>query len=229
VSVPQAPGPPQQDLYPEVSRDDVRPHIPRSARVVLDVGCSRGGFGPTLRGALGPTARIVGIEAVPQQAQVARVGHDFDEVVDGYFPGDLPGRDGEFDLVCFNDVLEHVVDPWELLRSTKRFLSPTGQILAAIPSVQFAPVVWQLIRGRWDYADTGTLDRTHLRFFTRATMLEMFADSGFRVELCVGANSLEDRWRHEQRFVRRLAKRALLTGLGDGKFVHFVVVASPTD
>ncbi len=225
--VTDTPHPRQQDLYIEVDRQDVRPHIPTSARTVLDVGCSRGGFGPTLRSVLGPDARIVGVEAVRQQAAIARVGHQFDDVVDGYFPDALEGWEGQFDLVCFNDVLEHVVDPWQLLRDTRRFLSPSGQVLAAIPSIQYAPVVWQLVRGRWDYSDTGTLDRTHLRFFTRATMVEMFAGAGYRVDRCAGANSLEHGWRNEPRLLRRTAKRALLPVLGDSKFIHFVVLATP--
>ena len=132
-------------------------------------------------------------------------------------------------MVCFNDVLEHVVDPWQLLRDTHGFLTPTGQILAAIPSIQYAPVMWKLVHGRWDYGDTGTLDRTHLRFFTRATMIEMFQGAGFQVNLCVGANSLADRWRSEPRLLKRVAKRALLPALGDAQFIHFVVLASPAE
>src|SRR3954469_21773658 len=94
--------PPQQDLYPEVLREDVRPYLPRDARSVLDVGCGPGGFGKTLRSVLGPDARIVGVEAVPSQAAVAREGHGYDEVVDGYFPEALGDRPERFNLVCYN-------------------------------------------------------------------------------------------------------------------------------
>jgi 2-polyprenyl-3-methyl-5-hydroxy-6-metoxy-1,4-benzoquinol methylase len=217
--------PPQQDLYPDVARDDVSPSIPTSARSALDIGCSRGGFGPTLRRALGPDAYIVGVEPVSTQASLAREGHGFDEVVDGYFPDALAGRSDRFDLISFNDVLEHVIDPWQMLRDTALWLNPGGKVLAAIPSIQFAPIVWRLIRGRWDYLDYGTLDRTHLRFFTRATMVEMFEETGYRVLECRGANGVDATWPAEPRLVRRLAKKALLPFLGDSRYIHFVILA----
>jgi SAM-dependent methyltransferase len=169
----------------------------------------------------------VGIEAVPTQAALARVGHGYDEVVDGYFPDALRGRVERFDLVCFNDVLEHVIDPWSLLRDTISLLTPNGRVLAAIPSIQFAPIVWRLIRGRWDYLDYGTLDRTHLRFFTRATMTEMFEQTGYRVLDCRGANGLDVTWPAEPRRARRWAKKGLLPFLGDSRYIHFVVLAEP--
>jgi 2-polyprenyl-3-methyl-5-hydroxy-6-metoxy-1,4-benzoquinol methylase len=221
--------PPQQDLYADDSRQDVRPSIPTSTRSVLDVGCGRGGFGTTLRSVLGDQARIVGVEPVPSQAGRARKGHGYDEVVDGYFPDALEGRDERFDLICFNDVLEHVIDPWSLLRETVRWLKPGGKVLAAIPSIQFAPIVWRLIRGRWDYLDYGTLDRTHLRFFTRATMTEMFEQNGYRVLECRGANGVEVTWPQEPRLLRRLAKKSLLPFLRDSRFIHFIVLAQPRE
>jgi 2-polyprenyl-3-methyl-5-hydroxy-6-metoxy-1,4-benzoquinol methylase len=208
-----------------VGRDDVRPSIPTSARSALDVGCSRGGFGRTLRSVLGDHARIVGVEPVASQAVLARNGHGFDEVVDGYFPDALQGRDERFDLICFNDVLEHVIDPWSMLRETIPWLAPGGKVLAAIPSIQFVPVVWHLIRGRWDYRDWGTLDRTHLRFFTKATMIEMFEQAGYRVTRCEGANSVQQVWSSDPNPVKRLAKLGLLPLLGDSRYLHFIILA----
>ena len=101
-------------------------------------------------------------------------------------------------------------------------------MLAAIPSIQFAPIVWRLSRGRWDYLDYGTLDRTHLRFFTRATMTEMFEQTGYRV---LDVPRRERPRRHVARqtpfWRRRLAKSALLPFLGDSRYIHFVVLAEP--
>jgi 2-polyprenyl-3-methyl-5-hydroxy-6-metoxy-1,4-benzoquinol methylase len=218
--------PPQQDLYPDQAREEVRPFVPAHATSALDVGCARGGFGVTLRGLLGAEARIVGVEAVPSQAAMARVDHGFDEVIDGYFPDALTDRTERFDVVCFNDVLEHVIDPWALLRETRGWLTPGGTIVAAIPSIQFAPVVLELVRGRWDYRDAGTLDRTHLRFFTRATMIEMFEQTGYVVRRCEGVNDFKDEWLDDHRWMRRLLKRAVVPLLKDARYMHFVVEAT---
>jgi 2-polyprenyl-3-methyl-5-hydroxy-6-metoxy-1,4-benzoquinol methylase len=217
--------PPQQDLYPDDARNDVRPLIPLTATSALDVGCGAGGFGPTLRSTLGPAARLVGVEPVPSQAARERVGHGFDEVIEGYFPDAMAGRSEDFDLICYIDVLEHVIDPWALLRETRARLTPGGQVLAAIPSIQFVPVVWRLIRGRWDYHDWGTLDRTHLRFFTKATMIEMFEQADYRVTRCEGANSVQQVWSTDRNAVKRLAKLGLLPLLGDSRYLHFIILA----
>lgn len=218
----------QQDCYPEVARMDVQPYIPAGATSALDVGCGPGGFGPTLRAQLGETARIVGLEPT-EAVESARRGHGYDEVVQGYFPSALEGRDDTFDLICFNDVLEHMIDPWTILRESAQWLSPGGCVLALIPSIQFAPVVWDLLRGRWNYTDTGTLDRTHVRFFTRSSMVEMFEQAGFQVDVCAGANPIDEIWLSDGLWPRRQVKRALLPVIGDGRYCHFVIRARPNN
>ena len=219
--------PPQQALYGENERLDVLPYIRTDARSALDVGCARGGFGVTLRRVLGPDARIVGVEAVPAQAAIARKGHGYDEVIDGYFPDALAHEAVEpFDLIAFNDVLEHILDPEDVLVQARDHLAKDGRVVAAIPSIQYAPVVMRLLRGRWDYTDAGTLDRTHVRFFTRATMVEMFDRAGYTVELCEGINSVRQEWKQDPSGPRRLAKLLLERALGDARFLHFVVVAN---
>lgn len=209
--------PVQQDLYAEWGRDDVLPYVPRGPHRVLEVGCGRGGFGRSLRDQLGPDAVLVAVEPVASQAAVARAAGAFDRVHTGYFPDDLPPDEEPFDLICFNDVLEHIVDPWAVLRRCADHLNPEGRVLAAIPNVQHGPTVARLLRGHWDYEDTGILDRTHLRFFTRATMLHLFRSTGYAVETCAGANSVfDDEWRRWS-LLRPFA--------GDFGWMHFVLVA----
>ena len=218
---------PQQAIYPEDQRADIEPHLPHDVSTALDVGCSRGGFGITLRRHVGASGRVVGIEAMPGPAADARSGHGFDEVLDGYFPDVLEGRDEAFDLISFNDVLEHILDPWQTLRDCHRHLTPGGRVLAAIPNIQYAPVVRDLLKGRWTYTDDGILDRTHVRFFTRASMVELFESTGYTVETCVGMNSINDRWRTDPLAPRRALKRLLARIIGDAQFMHFLVIARP--
>lgn len=208
---------PQQDIYDDHGRPEVAALIPSGCTSALDVGCGPGGFGRSLRERLGPDARIVGVEPVPAQARVARTAHGFDEVIDGYFPDAFGDRRDRFDLVSFNDVLEHLWDPWQVLEGTHDRLTPGGHVLAAIPSIQYLPVVSRLVRGRWDYTDGGTLDRTHVRFFTRATMLEMVEGAGYEVIDCQPANSMFQ-------FARYRRWRPLRHLIGNGEWMHFVVL-----
>lgn len=214
---------PQQAIYDHNVRGDVAVHIPTAARSVLDVGCSRGGFGSSIRSRLGPSARLVGIEAVPSQAEAARASGFFDEVITGYFPQAMPTPHERFDLLSFNDVLEHMLEPEDVLRQVHTYLNPGGHVLATIPNVQYAPVVYRLMRGRWDYTDTGVLDRTHVRFFTRATMVEMFERAGYVVLECNGINSVARHWQHNP--LRRAITQAAAHLLGDAQWLQFAVLA----
>jgi 2-polyprenyl-3-methyl-5-hydroxy-6-metoxy-1,4-benzoquinol methylase len=215
--------PPQQDVYLDDARLEVAPFIPRKTGPVLDVGCGKGGFGRTLREALGPEVRIVGVEANERQAAVARSDHGYDDVIHGYYPEAIEGDDTKFDSVFFLDVLEHVIDPWGMLERVRVDLAPGGTVVAAIPSIEYAPVVRELWRGRWDYADTGTLDRTHVRFFTRATMIEMFEGAGYDVRTIEGTGSV---WAHHWH-TRTWRRRLWLWKWPNSEWLHFVIVAVP--
>ncbi len=215
--------PPQQGHYHHVPRLEVAPFVPRDARSVLDVGCSSGAFSGTLRDVLGPRVRLVGIEAVPEAAERARTMGSFDEVLTGYFPDVLPSGGEVFDLICFNDVLEHVVDPWQMLRDTRTHLAAGGHVLATIPNIQYAEVLWDLLRGRFTYQDQGVLDRTHLRFFTKSSMVDLFADAGYRVASITGVNNVVRAHPHAWRGHRRKARHLL----GNAQWTQFVVVAAP--
>ncbi len=213
---------PQNESYPEHPREELLGFIPR-VDSVLDVGCATGGWGGTLRKHLGADARIVGIEAVPAQAEKARTA-GFDEVHTGYFPEDLPSGSGLFDLITFNDVLEHTVDPWTVLDEAHKFLAPNGRVLASLPNIQFAPAVLQLLRGRWDYKDDGVLDRTHLRFFTRATMIELFESSGLTVDRIAGINPFGQSHEKAVPPAVLLALRAARFVTSNAQFSQFVLV-----
>jgi 2-polyprenyl-3-methyl-5-hydroxy-6-metoxy-1,4-benzoquinol methylase len=159
-------------------RVDMLPLVPTGVRCALDVGCSTGGFVRLLKGAGVET--VWGIEPDPTAA--TRAGDVADHVVTGHFPDDLPPTAPCFDLVVFNDVLEHMVDPWACLARTRELLRAGGTVIASVPNIRSLEVLYQLVvRGRFDYQQTGVLDATHLRFFTRATMIEMFEGAGYDV------------------------------------------------
>ena len=196
-------------------RHEMVPFIPKGAVRVLDVGCSRGRFGITLHEA-DPTRRLFGIEPDPDAVAEAEAGAAYEQVVCGSFPEDLPGGQ-TFDCIVFNDVLEHVVDPWTTLARSTEFLAPGGRIVASIPNIRHYIVVRDLLlRGRWEYADWGVLDRTHLRFFTRSSIEELFASADLAIETLAPINPIT---------VRRAA---LLVGpFRDMRYPQFAVVARP--
>jgi len=77
--------------------------------------------------------------------------------------------------------LEHLYDPWKVLKKVRKSMAPGGQVLSCIPNSQNWWLQMRLANGDWRYDDKGLLDRTHIRFFTRKTIIEMFQEAGFEI------------------------------------------------
>ncbi len=170
--------PPPASRYQDSSRSEVLEFIPPGARRLLDVGCWRGAFGAAVKRAH-PDCRVTGIELDHESASIAQ--SRLDRVWRGEYPADVPLGE-RFDVVTFLDVLEHLVDPWAALSAAWELLEPGGVVIAVIPNVRHLAVTARLVlRGRWDYQDSGLLDRTHLRFFTKQTMLKLFRECSYEV------------------------------------------------
>lgn len=156
-------------------------HGPSNARV-LDVGCGSGTLGACLR------RRGNAVWGVDVAADVAEpAGRRLDrfvlaDITDRAAIGESLG-DERFDVIVFADVLEHLPDPVGTLRSYLRFLAPGGTVLVSVPNVAVWNVRAGLLLGRFRYTATGTLDRTHLRFFTRANLDRALTEAGLRVVL----------------------------------------------
>ena len=166
------------DFYYVQGRPDVAAIVPPDCRRVLEIGCGTGELGRLLkeRGCY-----VAGVELVPEAAEAAR--RHLDQVVTADVEaGSLPFPPGSFDAVIFADVLEHLIDPWRVLRETASLVAPGGCVIASVPNVQNGDVIWRLVRGQWDYRERGILDRGHLRFFTLQGIRDLFAQAGLAVE-----------------------------------------------
>lgn len=150
----------------------------RPALEVLEVGCSAGYFGESLK-KLGH--RVVGVE--PDAVSAEKASDVLDEVYCGFVENFFDANPGRaFDVISFGDVLEHLVDPLSVLKAAKKFLKPNGRLIVSVPNVAHASIRAMLLGGKWTYSDLGILDRTHLRFFTKADLIALLADAGFDIE-----------------------------------------------
>lgn len=154
----------------------------------------------------------MGVE--PDPVAAARAAAVYDEVIVGHFPECVGGR--TFDCIVMNDVLEHMEDPWSAVAAAAGLLAGDGRIVASIPNVRYIAVLVRLaLRGRWDYAESGILDVSHLRFFTRSSIEELFAGEGLVIERLEPINPL----------LRPGASLLLWGPLRDTRFMNFAVVA----
>jgi trans-aconitate methyltransferase len=165
----------------DLPNPDLLAVMPEAARVV-EVGCSRGALAKAYK-QRHPSSHILGIEIDPTFAAAAR--SHCDEVLTGNIE-ELFRNGALSDLVpaqcwVFGDTLEHLQDPWQVLRFVKTLLSPNGCVCACIPNMQHWSIQLRLNTGKLEYADSGLLDRTHLRWFTRYTMVQLFESCGFQI------------------------------------------------
>lgn len=146
---------------------------------VLEVGC---GIGSSLLDIKNKykNANIYGIELSEGAGKIVK--HLCDAIVGNIEVLELPYEEKFFDYIIFGDVLEHLNDPWEVLKKVKKYLKKDGYILASIPNIMHISVVKMLINGRFPYEDAGILDKTHLRFFTLAEIQNLFAIANYNIE-----------------------------------------------
>lgn len=152
--------------------------VPEACKRVLDVGCGEGNYASYFKEK--DAAFVAGVEIDSKAAASARERMDF--VWEGPVEDEMPFEPGQFDLILCADVLEHLTDPWEVLKKLRALLAADGYLLASIPNLRYAPVLYNLIlKGQFNYRPSGVLDSTHLRFFTRSTMKNLIEESGFEI------------------------------------------------
>jgi SAM-dependent methyltransferase len=147
-----------------------------SGHHVLEIGCAAGHVTARLLEA-GNT--VVGVELDEQAAEEARSIAGTVHVVDLDVTPVSSVESGPFDVILLGDVLEHVRDPRSVLADVITLLAPCGRLVISVPNAAHADVRLMLLEGRIEYQSDGLLDRTHLRWFTKASFRELLADCGF--------------------------------------------------
>ena len=146
-------------------------------RRALDVGAADGFLAELLtrQGWL-----VSALERDPSQAAKAR--GRCHEVIVADLDQAAPQLHGTFDAIVYGDVLEHLNDPLSVLVALNRTLGADGRVIVSVPNVAHLWVRLSLLLGRWEYADRGILDRTHLRFFTVRSFGTLLHDAGLGVD-----------------------------------------------
>lgn len=166
--------------YFSAARTEILGLLPEGVGRVLEIGCGTGDTLAMLKHRSLCT-EAVGVESFASAARLAAGKADRVHCLD-VESAPIPESPASFDLVLALDVLEHLVDPWRVLSSLRTWLTPRGRLIVSLPNAQHFSLVLPLLRGRFDYAERGILDRTHLRFFTRRSAEQMLRDAAFAIE-----------------------------------------------
>jgi SAM-dependent methyltransferase len=180
----------------DIANPDLLAIIPRQSACVVEVGSGSGALAKAFK-AISPACHYTGIEIEADYAKASarfcdRVLHASVESLDEQtFESLFPS-----DCWIFGDSLEHLVDPWQLLAKIRKAIDPAGCVVACIPNAQHWSVQARLNCGLFRYENSGLLDRTHLRWFTRQTILEMFTAAGYSI-VDGGSRVLDDAAKRE--------------------------------
>lgn len=166
----------------EIHNDDLLNFIPKDSMSLIEIGCSSGALAREFK-AIQPKCDYLGVEIDHSYAQLAKrycddcLVLDIEEAPDSFFL-----ENSHRDCWIFGDSLEHFKDPWGILLKIRNVIPSNGVVVVCIPNAQHWSIQVKLAVGDFRYQEQGLLDRTHLRWFTRQTIIEMFKDAGFVIE-----------------------------------------------
>jgi 2-polyprenyl-3-methyl-5-hydroxy-6-metoxy-1,4-benzoquinol methylase len=167
------------DRYFGTARTEILPYVPEGTLKVLELGCGKGATLEAIR-ARQPVAQAFGVEIDP--ASAAEAEKIFDRVWTANIEDTLVEQDieaGSLDLILCLDVLEHLADPWSVVKRISPLLAPKGRLIISLPNIRNWKFIRNLLfKGDFNYRDAGLLDRTHLRFFVRHTAVELGTSGG---------------------------------------------------
>lgn len=207
----------KNDTYYAHDRKELLAYVPSNINSALDIGCGGGAFGALLKQQT--NCEVWGIE--PNKIAADMAVPKLDKVINGLFAKEMPELNGKkFDAIFFNDVLEHLTAPDETLADCYNLLNKDGYIISSIPNIRWYPVILSLLRYKdFKYADAGVMDKTHLRFFTKNSMIRLFNNAGYKVLKIEGIN------KSKNFFFFNIINALLFNTQEDMKYPQFVVVA----
>ncbi len=204
--------------------------MPSTAQRVIEVGCSTGALGAAFK-KIAPHSNYWGLEIDPDFADQAQA------YCDRVFTLDIEYADDAFwesvsdrDCWVFGDVLEHLKDPWSILHQVRGVIPANGVVVACVPNAQHWSLQAKLSAGAFEYEAEGLLDRTHLRWFTRTTLIKLFQECGF--EIVGGTPRVFDEPQREK-FLPLIEQMARLSGVdpniarADALPLQYVIKAVP--
>jgi len=163
-------------------RMDIVELAPKTAMQILDVGCSNGAIGRTLKN-IKPERSVCGIELDPIFA--AEASKYLDYVINADLSSldwNIALNDRNFDCIIFADVLEHLIDPSHCLDQALKHLRPGGSIIVSLPNIRHISAIWAIFfRGSFPRRNRGIFDSTHLRWFTLNDAQNLLTEHGLNI------------------------------------------------
>ena len=170
----------KKSSYYDLVREEILNLIPGSTKHLLDVGCGMGTISSLAKKKFN-IEEVVGIEKFENAASVAAT--KLDKVICGDIESlQLDYADNYFDCILCADILEHLINPENVLRKLRTLLNDNGVLITSLPNIRHIVPLLKILLDKLEYEESGVLDKTHLRFFTLHTMKKMFEETGFEIQ-----------------------------------------------
>ncbi len=212
------------EFSPDASRNQFLIKNITPGSVVLEFGCHTGRLTKYLKEELGCSVYIVEYDekAYKVAIQYAKLGVCGD-IMDYTWLNTF--TDIQFDAVIFADVLEHLMEPLDVLKAVGQLLKPEGQILVSIPNVAHNSILLNLFNNEFNYTEVGLLDKTHIRFFAQKNLKPFFQKAGYDIVLAdnvIVPYTLSEQFRGINFYNRELYH--LLSERDDGDVYQYVLL-----
>jgi SAM-dependent methyltransferase len=159
------------------SRCKIIKRVPKGSRV-LEIGCGDGRLANIL--SIRKSCKVYCVDKDPVLANIAKKKcveiHNID-----IESSDLPFECGFFEVIIIESVLEHLKEPMLVLKTLNRFLAEKGVLIYSVPSIVNWHSRFTIFFGKFNYADRGVFDKTHLRFYDLKSAKKLAVDSGYRI------------------------------------------------
>jgi len=212
----------KDESYYSKVRPEMLQYIPNNVKFVLDVGCSKGNFGKTVKKEF--NCQVWGVEPDEHSAEIAK--EQLDKVFNTIFNDEINFNSHKFDCIIFNDVLEHLLDPLQALIDCKKHLNPGGVIVCSIPNFRYFDAIIHILKERdFRYCEEGIFDKTHLRFFTKRSIKRLFLEAGYKINMLNGINSLTF-CNSKNKKIFKILNFFLFKKIEDMEFLQFAIQVS---
>jgi len=164
--------------YHDLLRREILELVPASATKILDLGCGTGELGKALKAR--QKCYVTGVELNKEASEIAAKHLDkiWTDNLNRFDPSFLNQK---YNCLIFADILEHLISPWQVLKKFAQVLTDDGVVIASIPNIAHPWIISQLQKGLFRYELAGLLDVTHLRFFTKTTIFQLFYKAGLKI------------------------------------------------
>ena len=211
----------KKDSYFQLSREEMLPFVNNNALTIVEFGCGNGAFGSVVKRNI--DCFYEGIEPISAFAELAKKNIDkisCTNVEDFIMEYKNSLNKDKYDVIVFNDVLEHLLNPYEVIENLKEMLNKEGTIVASIPNfLNYNSLIEIFSAKDFKYKDGGILDKTHLRFFTKKSIIRMFEDAGYQIVEIKGIHQTVNSMKFN------ILNFLSLGYIDEFKFLQFAVVA----